>query len=232
MKFYRDALGLTLKFELPGWSEFVTGETTLALSVCTRLPTRIWPEIELGFTVKYAETPPEAYPRQELEELFRVSDENEKFLWRFFLGTGFRESEVSVAEVTDVNRDTKTILVDEKPHFGFKPKDYEKRSVPIPDALIAENWRMREVRLVFPGFRKQQPAEWSPSACAQACGLRRRHQLRQMQGNRGRQGSLLPRSPGLREVDSAPVSEELRERSPQWRRKCSQDTEVVRPLSP
>ncbi len=31
VKFYRDVLGLQLKFESPGWSEFVTGETTLAL---------------------------------------------------------------------------------------------------------------------------------------------------------------------------------------------------------
>jgi hypothetical protein len=31
VKFYRDILGLRLKFESPGWSEFVTGETTLAL---------------------------------------------------------------------------------------------------------------------------------------------------------------------------------------------------------
>lgn len=29
--FYRDTLGLTLKFESPEWSEFSTGETTLAL---------------------------------------------------------------------------------------------------------------------------------------------------------------------------------------------------------
>jgi catechol 2,3-dioxygenase-like lactoylglutathione lyase family enzyme len=29
--FYRDTLGLRLKFQSPGWSEFVTGETTLAL---------------------------------------------------------------------------------------------------------------------------------------------------------------------------------------------------------
>ncbi len=29
VKFYRDVLGLPLKFESPGWSEFVTGETTL-----------------------------------------------------------------------------------------------------------------------------------------------------------------------------------------------------------
>jgi lactoylglutathione lyase len=29
--FYRDVLGLALKFESPGWSEFQTGATTLAL---------------------------------------------------------------------------------------------------------------------------------------------------------------------------------------------------------
>lgn len=29
--FYRDTLGLPLKFESPGWSEFLTGTTTLAL---------------------------------------------------------------------------------------------------------------------------------------------------------------------------------------------------------
>ena len=100
---------------------------------------RLGPAIkDVSITVKYVESPPEAYTRQELAGLFRVSDEDEKFLWRFFLGTGFRESEVSVSEVTDVNRDTKTIRVEEKAYFGFKPKDCEKRSVPIPDALISE----------------------------------------------------------------------------------------------
>jgi integrase/recombinase XerD len=93
---------------------------------------------DVSIKVKYVEAPPEAYTRPELEDLFCVSDEDEKFLWRFFLGTGFRESEVSVAEIADVNRDTKIIRVDEKPYFGFKPKDCEKRNVPIPDALIAE----------------------------------------------------------------------------------------------
>lgn len=31
VKFYRDVIGLPLKFESPDWSEFSTGETTLAL---------------------------------------------------------------------------------------------------------------------------------------------------------------------------------------------------------
>jgi lactoylglutathione lyase len=49
MKFYRDLVGLTLKFESPGWSEFVTGETTLALHPAPeKNPAG---EVELGFTV-------------------------------------------------------------------------------------------------------------------------------------------------------------------------------------
>lgn len=31
IEFYRDVIGLPLKFQSPGWSEFATGETTLAL---------------------------------------------------------------------------------------------------------------------------------------------------------------------------------------------------------
>lgn len=100
---------------------------------------RLGPEIkDVSITIKYVEAPPEAYTRRELEDLFRVSNEDDKFLWRFFLGTGFRESEAAVAEVTDINHDTKSIRVDEKPWFKFKPKDCEKRTVPISDSLIAE----------------------------------------------------------------------------------------------
>jgi catechol 2,3-dioxygenase-like lactoylglutathione lyase family enzyme len=49
VKFYRDVLGLPLKFESPGWSEFVTGETTLALHPASeKNPAGA---AELGFTV-------------------------------------------------------------------------------------------------------------------------------------------------------------------------------------
>lgn len=47
VKFYRDVLGLQLKFESPDWSEFVTGETTLALHPASeKNPAG---KIELGF---------------------------------------------------------------------------------------------------------------------------------------------------------------------------------------
>ena len=49
VKFYRDGLGFQLKFESPGWSEFVTGETTLALHPASQK--NIAGTVELGFTV-------------------------------------------------------------------------------------------------------------------------------------------------------------------------------------
>jgi catechol 2,3-dioxygenase-like lactoylglutathione lyase family enzyme len=33
--FYRDTMGLPLKFQSPGWSEFATGDVTLALHLAT-----------------------------------------------------------------------------------------------------------------------------------------------------------------------------------------------------
>ena len=47
VKFYRDVLGLPLRFQSPGWTEFSTGETSLALHPAfQRNPAR---SLELGF---------------------------------------------------------------------------------------------------------------------------------------------------------------------------------------
>jgi uncharacterized glyoxalase superfamily protein PhnB len=54
VKFYRDTLGLQLKFESAGWSEFVTGETTLALHPASEKNQA--GKVELGFTVADVET--------------------------------------------------------------------------------------------------------------------------------------------------------------------------------
>jgi catechol 2,3-dioxygenase-like lactoylglutathione lyase family enzyme len=45
--FYRDSLGLPLKFASPFWSEFATGETTLALHAAS--PEHPAGEVQLGF---------------------------------------------------------------------------------------------------------------------------------------------------------------------------------------
>src|ERR1700743_3624288 len=49
VKFYRDTIGLSLKFQSPGWSEFSTGETSLGLHPASeKNPAG---RIELGFNV-------------------------------------------------------------------------------------------------------------------------------------------------------------------------------------
>ena len=45
--FHRDVLGLPLKFQSPEWSEFVTGQTTLALHAAS--PDKKAGTVELGF---------------------------------------------------------------------------------------------------------------------------------------------------------------------------------------
>lgn len=46
--FYRDVMGLPLRFQSPGWSEFDTGPTTLALHLAS--DTNPAGRVELGFT--------------------------------------------------------------------------------------------------------------------------------------------------------------------------------------
>jgi catechol 2,3-dioxygenase-like lactoylglutathione lyase family enzyme len=49
LAFYRDTLGLTVKFASPSWSEFVTGDVTLALHPAT--PEKPAGRILLGFNL-------------------------------------------------------------------------------------------------------------------------------------------------------------------------------------
>ncbi|MGH9793349.1 MAG: VOC family protein [Candidatus Acidiferrales bacterium] len=50
VRFYRDTLGLKLKFESPDWSEFATGDTTLALHISS--PQNPPGKVEPGFGVE------------------------------------------------------------------------------------------------------------------------------------------------------------------------------------
>jgi len=49
VEFYRDTLGLPLRFESPSWSEFATGGTTLALHPAS--DKNPGGKVEFGFTV-------------------------------------------------------------------------------------------------------------------------------------------------------------------------------------
>lgn len=113
-----------------------------------------------GEKPKFTSKKPERYSPDQLQSLYAASTEDEKLLWQFFAKTGMREREVACAEYSDISytSKTKTIRVEDKPRFGFHPKDSEERVIPIPDALavtIADRRKRATNKLIFPNAQGQ-----------------------------------------------------------------------------
>jgi integrase len=107
-----------------------------------------WPE--------YTEEEPEIYEREELDKLFGACTPEEKLWFTFFLQTGMREQEVMHATWADVNTTRKTVTVRENLEYGWTPKTYQGREIPIPDSLVDSLRALKKSRsdkdcaLVFP----------------------------------------------------------------------------------
>jgi integrase/recombinase XerD len=86
---------------------------------------------------RYDEKAVVAYSTEELAALFAKATAEERILFEFFLGTGFREQEVMYSTWANVDFRHKLISVYSKPEFDFRVKDKEERTVPVPDSLIA-----------------------------------------------------------------------------------------------
>ena len=68
----------------------------------------------------------------------------------FFLCTGGRKQEVQFAAWSDLDWAAKTLTVREKLDLGFRPKDREEGSIPLPDFLLA---MLRQRRARYPQTR-------------------------------------------------------------------------------
>jgi integrase len=102
----------------------------------------------------YTETEIETYSTEELGELFGVCSPAQRLVFQFFLGTGGREREVMFATWKDVDLTAGTFTVKAKPAMGFKPKDSEERTIPIPSSLVRDlkAWKVMHPKslLIFP----------------------------------------------------------------------------------
>jgi integrase/recombinase XerD len=87
---------------------------------------------------RYVEEEPEVYEREDLDKLFAVCDPQEKLWFEFFLMTGMREQEVMHCSWADINLTRATVTVRYKPEYGFSPKSYREREIPIPARLVKE----------------------------------------------------------------------------------------------
>ncbi len=94
------------------------------------------------------------YLEEEIAGMLQVANGAEEALIRFLVGIGFRIGETAVAEWMDVDWEDKTISVRFKPKFGFKPKDYEERTIVVSDTLLASLKKHRSnsanASLIFP----------------------------------------------------------------------------------
>jgi len=85
---------------------------------------------------RFVEEEPEVYEREELDRLFKACDGQERLWYEFFLMTGMREQEVMHCGWADINLKRNTVTVRYKPEYGFSPKNYREREIPIPAKLV------------------------------------------------------------------------------------------------
>lgn len=86
---------------------------------------------------RFTEEEPEIFEREELDTLFTACEVDERLWFEFFLMTGMREQEVMYCTWADLNFGRKTVTVRHKPEYGWTPKAYKEREIPIPDSLAA-----------------------------------------------------------------------------------------------
>jgi len=104
---------------------------------------------------RFVEEEPEVYEREELDKLCKVCNAEERLWYEFFLMTGMREQEVMHCAWPDVNLTRNTVTVRYKPEYGFSPKNYREREIPIPAKLVKKlkAWKAKSDKtcgLVFP----------------------------------------------------------------------------------
>ena len=104
---------------------------------------------------RFVEEEPEVYEKEEIERLFNACNRDEQLWYEFFLMTGMREQEVMQASWADVDLTRNAVTVRHKPEYGFSPKNYREREIPIPVKLVQslKAWRIRANEnggLVFP----------------------------------------------------------------------------------
>jgi integrase/recombinase XerD len=98
---------------------------------------------------------PPTYPQAEIDKLFTKCDPFEHAVFATLLLTGLREQELCFLTWRDADiKNAKNASLSVTGKEGFSPKDYEERTIPIPDELVhilAKLPRRRE--WVFPSPR-------------------------------------------------------------------------------
>jgi integrase len=87
---------------------------------------------------KFVQEEPEVYEKDDLDKLFAACEPGERLLFEFYLMTGMREQEVIYTTWNDVSFTRQTVTVRWKPEYGWTPKNFKEREIPIPEKLVKE----------------------------------------------------------------------------------------------
>src|SRR5271166_1632477 len=93
---------------------------------------------------RYVEDEPETYSKAELEKLFGACTTQERLWFDFFLCSGMREQEVMHSSWNDLDFAHSTVTIRWKPQYGWSPKAYKGREIPLPLRLITA---LREAKI-------------------------------------------------------------------------------------
>ncbi len=96
--------------------------------ITARLPRDEMPTIEEETAVPYSD--------EEIDKLFATMDEESRIRYKFFLGTGCRDKEVTFAAWKDIDFTKREYHIRRKEDVGFTPKSHESRTVPLPVSLV------------------------------------------------------------------------------------------------
>ena len=86
---------------------------------------------------KFVETVRPIYEDFELAKLFKACTPAEEARFKFYLMSGFRDAEGRFVTWRDIDFKHMAVRVTAKPQWGFHPKNWEEREVPVPQKLIA-----------------------------------------------------------------------------------------------
>ena len=85
---------------------------------------------------RFVETVRPIYEDFELAKLFKACTPAEEVRFKFYLMSGFRDAEGRFVTWRDVDFKHMAVRVTAKPHWGFQPKNWEEREVPVPQKLV------------------------------------------------------------------------------------------------
>lgn len=113
----------------------------------------------------YVDTIRSIYEAEEIGAMLRYAGDGEAIFLKFLLASGFRDREVRHVTWRDMDFRNSLVRVTAKPLWGFGPKNWEERAVPLPTALVEQLQRLRESRnglpaqLMFPNSKGNPDSE-------------------------------------------------------------------------